>query len=132
MPSYHVFLFWDFLYVSHQGEALSPFTTECTHTAAAARFIQLALYANTRGDAGRGITVFLLGDEVVLGFDVGLEGVEVLALVLLDVRGHPLQDVVRRGRAAARAALRAAGLRYHVGVLVHHFVFLRTGGTSTC
>lgn len=55
-------------------------------------------------------TVFLLGDEVVLGFDAGLEGVEVLALVLLDVGGYSLQDVVGRGRAAARAALRAAGL----------------------
>lgn len=42
----------------------------------------------------RDITVFLLGNEVVLGFDAGLEGVEVLAFVLLDVGGHSLQDVV--------------------------------------
>lgn len=55
------------------------------------------------------ITVFLLGDEVVLGFEIGFEGVDVLALVLLDISGHSLQDVIRGGRAAARAALWAAG-----------------------
>jgi len=61
-------------------------------------FIQLALYANrslkTFLKAERDITVFLLGNEVVLGFDAGLEGVEVLAFVLLDVCGDSLQDVV--------------------------------------
>lgn len=87
-----------------------------------------------RGDGQR--TVLLLSDEVVLGFDAGLEGVEVLALVLLHVGGDALQDVVGGGGAAARAALGAAGLRHHVGVLVHHLVFLGDSGkrryTVTC
>lgn len=95
-----------------------------------AKFIQLALYANvhthTRGGGGR--TVFLLGDEVVLGFDAGLEGVEVLPHVLLHVCRRSLQDVVGGGGTAARAALRAAGLRYHVGVFVPGLVFLESRG----
>lgn len=70
------------------------------------------------------LTVFLLGDEVVLGFDAGLEGVQVLPLVLLDVCSYSLQDVVWGGGAAACAALRAAGLRHHVGVLIPSLVFL--------
>lgn len=91
-----------------------------------AKFIQLALYANmqTNTAEGAGRTVFLLGDEVVLCFDAGLEGVEVLPLVLLHVCRRSLQDVVGRGGTAARAALRAAGLRYHVGVFVPGLVFL--------
>lgn len=80
---------------------------------------------------GAGRTIFLLGDEVVLCFDAGLEGVEVLPLVLLHVCRRPLQDVVGRGGTAARAALRAAGLRY-VGVFVPGLVFLNSsGGFST-
>lgn len=59
---------------------------------------------------GADVTVFLLGDEVVLCFDAGLKGVQVLPLVLLHVRRRPLQDVVGRGGTAARAALGAAGL----------------------
>lgn len=86
-------------------------------------FIQLALYAN-RCDPGGDITIFLLGDEVVLGFDAGLKGVDVLAFVLLHVRGHSLQDVVGGGRTATCAALGAAGLRRLVGVLAHDFVLL--------
>ena len=86
-------------------------------------FIQLALYTNKSDSSEQDITVFLLGDEVVLGFDVCLEGVEVLALVLLDICGYSLQDVVWGGRAAPCAALGAAGLRY-VGVLVYKLVFL--------
>lgn len=95
-----------------------------------ATFIQLALYASVLGDAavGAGRTVFLLGDEVVLGFDAGLEGVEVLPLVLLHVRRRSLQDVVGGGGPAARAALGAAGLRYHVGVFVPGLVFLNSLG----
>lgn len=67
------------------------------------------------------LTIFLLSDEVVLGFDVGLKGVEVLALVFLHVGGHTLQDVVGRRGAAAGAALGTAGLGghgAHVTVLV--------------
>lgn len=75
-----------------------------------------------------GLTVFLLGDEVVLGLDAGLEGVQILPFVLLDVGCHPLQDVVGRWRAAASAALGAAGLRDHVGILIHHLVFLEHSG----
>lgn len=60
--------------------------------------------------AGADVTVFLLGDEVVLCFDAGLEGVQVLPLVLLHVCRRPLQDVVGGGGTATRAALRAAGL----------------------
>lgn len=56
-------------------------------------FIQLALYANSH-HSDWNITIFLLGDEVVLGFDAGLEGVNVLALVLLHVCGYSLQDVI--------------------------------------
>lgn len=41
-----------------------------------------------------GFTIFLLGDEVVLGFDAGLKRVEILPFVLLDVGGDALQDVV--------------------------------------
>lgn len=95
-----------------------------------AKFIQLALYADmhTNAGAGAGRTVFLLGDEVVLGFDAGLEGVEVLPLVLLHVCRRSLQDVVGRGGTAARAALGAAGLRYHVAVLVPGLVFLNSLG----
>lgn len=76
----------------------------------AVRFIQLALYANTHDNPNKDITVFLLGDEVVLCFDAGLEGVDVLALVFFDICGYSLQDVIRGGRATACAALRAAGL----------------------
>lgn len=95
-----------------------------------AKFIQLALYASMHTDTavGAGRTVFLLGDEVVLCFDAGLEGVEVLPLVLFHVGRRSLQDVVGRGGTAARAALRAAGLRYHVGVLVPGLVFLNSLG----
>ena len=86
--------------------------------------LSISLQNNAAGVWERGaLTVLLLGDEVVLGFDVVLERVEVLPLVLLDVGRHALQDVVGRGRAAARAALRAAGLR-HVAVLVTRPVFL--------
>ena len=70
-------------------------------------------------------TIFLLFDEVVLSLDVFFKGVHVFPLVLFDVGRHALQDVVRRGRAAALAALRAAGLR-HVTVLVPSFVLLFT------
>lgn len=93
-------------------------------------FIQLALYANMRTNAavGAGRTILLLGDEVVLCFDAGLEGVEVLPLVLLHVCRCPLQDVVGRGGTAAGAALRAVGLRYHVGVFVPGLVFLNSSG----
>lgn len=69
-------------------------------------------------------TVFLLCDQVVLGFDIGLEGVDIFPLVLLDVGGHPLQDVVRRGRAAPRAALGTAWLGCQVVLLVSDLVFL--------
>lgn len=95
-----------------------------------AKFIQLALYANMHADTAVGAsrTVFLLGDEVVLCFDAGLEGVEVLPLVLLHVCRRSLQDVVGRWGTAARAALRAAGLRYHVGVFVPGLVFLNSLG----
>lgn len=95
-----------------------------------AKFIQLALYANvhTNTVVGAGRTVFLLGDEVVLCFDAGLEGVEVLPLVLLHVCRRSLQDVVGRGGTAACAALRAAGLRCHVGVFVPGLVFLNSLG----
>lgn len=94
-----------------------------------AKFIQLALYANMQAAAavGAGRTVFLLGDEVVLGFDAGLEGVEVLPHVLLHVCRRSLQDVVGGGGTAARAALGAAGLRY-VGVFVPGLVFLKSLG----
>lgn len=91
------------------------------------RFIQLVLYAYRNNNSNQNITVFLLGDEVVLGFDAGLKGVEVLAFILLHVGRYSLQDVVRRGRTAARAALGAAGLRDHVGVLVPDLVFLYKG-----
>lgn len=57
-------------------------------------FIQLALYTK-RKSSDQDITVFLLGDEVVLGLDAGLKGVEVLSLVLLDICCHSLQDVIR-------------------------------------
>lgn len=60
------------------------------------RFIQLALYTNKSDFPDQDITVFLLGDEVVLGFDVCLEGVEVLAFVLLHICSYSLQDVVGR------------------------------------
>lgn len=95
-----------------------------------AKFIQLALYASMRAAAavGAGRTVFLLGDEVVLGFDAGLEGVEVLPHVLLHVCRRSLQDVVGGGGTAARAALGAAGLRYHVGVFIPGLVFLKSAG----
>lgn len=67
----------------------------------------------------------------MLGLDAGLKGVDVLALVLFDVGRHSLQDVVGRRRATACAALGAAGLRDHVGVLVHHLVFLDQAGNFT-
>lgn len=54
------------------------------------RFIQLALYANTHDNHNKDITVFLLGDEVVLCFDVGLEGVDVLAFIFFDICGYSL------------------------------------------
>lgn len=54
------------------------------------RFIQLAPCAKRQQD----ITVFLLGDEVVLGFDVGLKGVEVLAFILFDIGSYSLEDVI--------------------------------------
>lgn len=57
-------------------------------------FIQLALYADRYNHFDQDITVFLLGDEIVLGFDAGLKGVEVLAFILLDVCGYSLQDVI--------------------------------------
>jgi len=87
-------------------------------------FIQLAVSANRSDRPDQGFTVFLLGDEVLLGFDAGLEGVQVLSLVLLDIRRHSLQDVVGGRRPAARAALGAAGLRHHVGVVTRDLVFL--------
>lgn len=58
------------------------------------RFIQLALYAYRSDCCEQDITVFLLGDEVVLGFDVGLECVEVFAFILLDICCDSLQDVI--------------------------------------
>lgn len=59
------------------------------------RFIQLALYANRTRSYKQELAIFLLSDEVVLGFDAGLEGVDILAFVLLYVCSYSLQYVIR-------------------------------------
>ena len=65
--------------------------------------------------------------EIMLGFDWGLKRINILPFILLDVSSYPFQNVLRRGRAGASAALGAAGLRRHghVAVLSKVFVFLR-------
>lgn len=93
-------------------------------------FIQFALYANIYDHFDQDITVFLLEDEVVLGFDAGLKGVEVLTFILLDICGYSLQDVIRWGWTAACAALWAAGLWHHVCVVICNLVFLYNGRNS--
>ena len=73
------------------------------------------------------LTIILFnGHQIMLGFDRGLKGVDVLSLVLLNVSSHALQDVVRRRGAGAGAALGAAGLgrHRHVAVISKVFVFL--------
>lgn len=75
----------------------------------------------------KSLTVILFnGHQIMLGFDRGLKGVHVLSLVLLDVGGHALQDIVRRRGAGAGAALGAAGLggHRHVAVVSKVLVFL--------
>lgn len=73
------------------------------------------------------LTVILLdGHQIMLGFDGGLKRVDVLALILLDIGSHALQDVIRRRGAGAGAALWAAGLGRHrqVAVVSKVLVFL--------
>ena len=62
----------------------------------------------------------------MLGCDGLLKRVNVLALILLDIGSHTLQDVIGRRGAGAGAALRAAGLGRHrqVAVVSKVLVFL--------